>query len=288
MATSPYGSMGGSVGNPNNWQARRPAQATYQPVPTYTAPVPMSSIQPTQNMGYSQLAVAADKERQAMMARDAARQNQVMSGYQQQIADSRMMGQRGYDTLAADYGQMTADAAATRERNMGRIDQYGNSMRQDLDIKARQALAAAQQSAIQRGLGNTTIRDSLMRGQNFDNTRQQLALEDQLLQNRIATDSQLSGVYQGALQNRAQGLNQQWNQNIGVENQIQGNRLGYLGSIQENMDGFNNVANLYTQKFQMENQNQQNQLNREAQNPQLYGQYGSGVRLGMPRRRSGI
>ncbi len=296
MAKSPYGSMGGSIGNPGGFTGRTPAKAGYapaayptvQPVPTYTAPVPTSSIQPVRNMGYDQLAVAADKERQAMMARDAARQAQVMAGYQQQLENSRRLGEQGYGRLQADYAPLLADAAATRERNMGRIDQYGNSMRQDLDIKSRQALAAAQQSAIQRGLGNTTIRDSLMRGQAFDNTRQQLALEDQLLQNRIATDSNLSGVYQGALQNRAQGLNQQWNQNIGVENQIQGNRLGYLGSIQENMDGFNNVANLYTQKFQMENQNQQNQLNREAQNPQMYGQYGSGVRLGMPRRRSGI
>jgi len=239
-------------------------------------------------MGYNQLAVAADKERQAMAAREAARQNQVLSGYQQQIDNSRLMGTQGYDRLAGDYAQVTADAAATRARNMGRIDQYGQSMRADLDAKARQAMAAAQQSAIQRGLGNTTIRDSLMRGQAFDNTRQQMSLEDQLLQNRIATDSQLSGVYQGALQNRAQGLNQQWNQNMGNENQLMSQRLGYLGGIQENMDGFNTVANLYTQKLQMENQNQQAQLEREARNPQMYGQYGSGVRLGMPRRRSGI
>lgn len=296
MARSPYGSMGSSIGNPGGFTGRTPGPAGYAPaayptvapVPTYAAPVPTSAIQPVQNMGYNQLAVAADKERQAMAAREAARQSQVMAGYQQQLENSRRLGEQGYSRLQSDYAPLVADAAATRARNMGRIDQYGQSMRADLDAKARQAMAAAQQSAIQRGLGNTTIRDSLMRGQAFDNARQQMSLEDQLLQNRIATDSQLSGVYQGALQNRAQGLNQQWNQNIGVENQIQGNRLGYLGSIQENMDGFNTVANLYTQKLQMENQNQQAQLEREARNPQMYGQYGSGVRLGMPRRRSGI
>lgn len=286
MVTNYYGSMGGSVGNPNNWQARRPGSAGYTQLPatpTYTSAVPTSAIQPTQNMGYNQLAVAADKERQAMAAREAARQNQVLSGYQQQIDNSRLMGTQGYDRLAGDYAQVTADAAATRARNMGRIDQYGQSMRADLDAKARQAMAAAQQSAIQRGLGNTTIRDSLMRGQAFDNARQQMSLEDQLLQNRIATDSQLSGVYQSALGNRAQALGAQWNQNMANENQIYGNRLGYLGSIQENMDGFNTVANLYTQKLQMENQNQQNQLNRELQNPALYRPQ-QNVRLGMPRR----
>lgn len=156
---------------------------------------------------------------------------------------------------------------------MGRIDQYGNSMRKDLDIKAQQNMAAANQSAIQRGLGNTTILNSLQRGAAFDNTRQQLSLEDQLLQNRIATDSSLSNAYQSVLQNRAQGLNSQANQNIGNDNQLAQNRLGYIGGIQENMDGFNTVANLYSQGLQMQNQNEQARLEREARNPQLQGRW---------------
>lgn len=168
-------------------------------------------------------------------------------------------GDQGYSTLQGNYDAVAADAAATRDRNLARVDQYGNSMRQDLNVQNKQNLAKASQSAIMRGLGNTTIQDSLVRGQNFDNTRQSFALEDQLLQNRISTDSSLSGAYQGALQNRAQGLASQWNQN----------------------------TNLYTQQLQMENANQQAPYARyasspQAQNPSIYGPY-QGARLGMPR-----
>lgn len=156
------------------------------------------------------------------------------------MANPLQMGQQGYERLNADYAPITADALATRERNMGRIDQYGNSLRSDLDIKNQQALAAARQSAISRGLGNTTIQDSLVRGQNFDYGRQKMALEDQLLQNRISTDSALSKTYQDTLQSRAQGLASQWNQNTGI----------------------------YQQGIEMQNANEQAALNR-AQNQYL-------------------
>lgn len=225
--------------------------------------------------GYSALAASAEAERQRLMQREDARQSAVTSGYDQQIAKSNAAGQQGYATLQQNYDQLAADALATRERNMARVDQYGNSMRQDLDIKNRQAMAAASQSAIQRGLGNTTIYDSLRRGQNFDNTRQTLALEDQLLQNRISTDSNLSGAYQSALQNRASGLASQWNQNIANDNQLVGQRLGYIGNIREDMSGFNTVANLYSQGMQMANSNQQAALDRSYRSAPAYSTGGS-------------
>lgn len=252
--------------------------ALYQPLPGYNATAGNNAITPIPQgfgytMNYDALAQGANKERLAMAQRDAMRQNAVIGGYDQQMLNSRAAGNQAYQTLAGNYDQIAADAQATRERNMGRIDQYGQSMRQDLNIKSQQAMAAANQSAIQRGLGNTTILNSLQRGAAFDNTRQQLSLEDQLLQNRIATDSSLSNAYQGVLQNRAQGLNSQANQNIGTDNQLAQNRLGYIGGIQENMDGFNTVANLYSQGLQMQNQNEQARLEREARNPVQQGRF---------------
>lgn len=150
---------------------------------------------------------------------------------------SYQIGQQGYDRLSEDYAKISADAQATRDRNMARVDQYGASMRSDLDIKNQQSLASARQSSIMRGLGNTTIQDSMVRGQNFDNNRQTMALEDQLLQNRISTDTSLSKNYQDVLQNRASGLSNLWSQN----------------------------ANLYQQGLQMANSNQQSQYDREFQ-----------------------
>lgn len=144
------------------------------------------------------------------------------------------LADQGYAALQDNYDAISADALDTRERNMGRIEKYGDSMRQDLDVANKYNLAKSAQAAIMRGLGNTTIQDSMIRGQNFDNTRQKLALEDQLLQNRISSDTSLSNMYQGVLQNRAQGLASQWNTNM----------------------------NLYTQQLQMQNANEQAALQR--------------------------
>jgi hypothetical protein len=195
----------------------------------------------------NQIGAAAEAERQASLARNAERANVIQGGYDQQLANSRIMANQGYQNINDNYAGLTADAAATRDRNMARIDQYGNSARSDLAIKNQQMLAAASQSAIKRGLGNTTIQDSLVRGQNFDNTRQSLALEDQLLQNRISTDASLSGAYQNTLQNRAQSLASQWNKNMDTENGITGQRLQFLADIQDQGPSFNDVSNYYLQ-----------------------------------------
>lgn len=286
MVSSMFSNVGSSVANPGNWQSGLPGymplnQASYLPIAqtsAIVAPQAQSLGDARKNgygssgssgMNYTALAQAADVERQQQAQRAAERQAATLGGYDQQMIKSQSLGNQGYQTLAGNYDAVAADAAATRERNMARVDQYGNSMRQDLDIKAKQAMAAAGQSAIKRGLGNTTIYDSLQRGQQFDNTRQQLSLEDQLLQNKISTDSSLSNAYQGVLQNRAQSLASQWNQNISNDNQLAGQKLGYLGSIQENMDGFNSVANLYSQQLQMDNSNQQAALSRAANAPQV-------------------
>lgn len=276
-------------------------------LPTYNAVAPasaLSAIQPfsiKHNDGYyasggvnaMTLGAAADSQRQAAAQRDADRNNAILSGYDQQISNSRMLADQGYQNFSDNYAGVTADAAATRDRNMTRINQYGDSMRSDLDIRNKQALAAASQSAIKRGLGNTTISDSLQRGQAFDNTRQKLSLEDQLLQNQISTDASLSQAYQNTLQNRATGLASQWNQNMANENGLTGNRLNYLAGIKQEAPTFSDISNIYQQDLQMQNSNQQAALNRAADNPTAltYDPYtgrpsngSSNMVLGMPTR----
>lgn len=237
------------------------------PLPGYNA-APQTVAPIGANPSYVTLANAAQAERQQLMNRSADRQNAVLAGYQQQIGNSRMLGDQAYQGLQANYDALAADASATRDRNMARVDQYGNSMRADLAAQNRAAMAAAQQSAIKRGLGNTTITDSLVRGQNYDNTRQLMSLEDQLLQNRISTDASLSGAYQSALGNRAGALNQQANQNIGTENQLTSQRLGYIGGIQDDAQGFDRVSNLYSSLWAAQDQAQQAELDRQSRTPQ--------------------
>lgn len=182
--------------------------------------------------------------------------NELTGGYNNQRDKSFQRGQQGYDQLSANYAELTADALETRARNMARVDQYGASMRDDLNRKNAQNLAIAGQSAIKRGLGNTTVYDSLQRGQNSDNTRQLLSLEDQLLQNRISTDANLSKTYQGTLQSRAQGLANQWSLNTQADDQ-----------------NFKDIANIYTQGFAQDNANQQAALNRQMQMDQTPVKY---------------
>ena len=108
-----------------------------QPAYGYRTPVQTTAIQqpvsrygsPTIGQSYNALATAADKERLAQAQRATGRQNAVIGGYEQQMANSQLMGQQAYNQLSTDYGLVTADAAATRDRNMARVDQYGNSMR---------------------------------------------------------------------------------------------------------------------------------------------------------------
>jgi hypothetical protein len=242
-----------------------------QPSTKQPSAVQPSAVQPSYggggggvNSSYALLAEGLATERAASLAAAKKRESDVTSGYNAQIAKSSQLGKEGYDKLDANYAQVLADAAATRDRNLERVDEYGNSMRSDLDIKNQQALAAASQSAIRRGLGNTTIQDSLVRGQNFDNTRQLLSLEDQLLQNRIATDSSLSGAYQNVMTNRAKDLAAQWNSNTQNDNQLASNKLSYVGGIQEDR-GYIDIANVLSQGIQMENANRQAAYDRQLQ-----------------------
>jgi len=247
---------------------KEPAMATYRQNGTKNG----FNMAPYVGGGYAELGAAAIADRDGVRARAEARQRDVTGGYDAQIARSRAAGEEGYARFSNDYKAITADAVAARERNMARVDQYGASMRDDLNRKNTQNLVTASQSAIQRGLGNTTIYDSLRRGANFDNTRQLMSLEDQLLQNRITTDSNLSKTYQDTLQSRAQGLASQWNQNMQNDNQLVGNKLGYIGSIQE-PDNYRDVSNIYMQGLQEQNANQQAVYDREMQKMNIPAKY---------------
>lgn len=132
----------------------------------------------------------------------------------EQARQERLFGQaenrnRG-NTILAGYDQNLANNRGISDQMMALNSGYGDSMRQQLSDDYTARLAASNQSAIRRGLGNTTIRDSLNRGVTsaYDLARMQLG--DQLTQRNI-----------GLLQ-----------EGIGRENQGAGQRLGFLTGIQ--------------------------------------------------------
>lgn len=140
---------------------------------------------------------------QAGQQENAQRGQAILSGYSQRIANNRNLA----------------------DQQMGYVDAYGASQRRALNEQKTQQLAASRQSALRRGLGNTTIQDSLDRGVNADYSRANMQLEDQLLQNRLN-------------QNQT---------NIGLENQLTGDRLGFLASIENPYPSLADISNLYLQ-----------------------------------------
>jgi hypothetical protein len=101
----------------NNYLTQLNPLATYNPgvQQSAIAPVPVSAF--ANGMTYNSLAQAADRERQMSMQRAAGRQQAVIGGYDQQIANNRMLGDQAYQSLAGNYDAIAADAAATRARN---------------------------------------------------------------------------------------------------------------------------------------------------------------------------
>jgi len=139
------------------------------------------------NVAYG-LAERARQEAAAKTQENLERGNAILAGYDQALANNRLMSDA---TLAANAG-------------------YGNSMRQQLSNDYQKRLAASNQSAMRRGLGNTTIRDSLNRGVTSAYDFSRMQLEDQLTQRNI----NLMGDA------------------INRENLAASARLGFLGSIQ--------------------------------------------------------
>lgn len=154
------------------------------------------------------LAEMARQEAASKSAENRTRGNAILAGYDQNIAQNRGMSD-----------QILAQNAS-----------YGDSMRQSLANDYKTNLAASNQSAIRRGLGNTTIRDSLNRGvrSQYDLARMQLG--DQLTQRNIGLTTDA----------------------MGRDNQLTNARLGFLGSIQNDYPTSADIANYYLQSGVLE------------------------------------
>lgn len=132
---------------------------------------------------------AAMQERQAALQRNQQRANAILGGFDQQIAQSRAFS-----------------------------DTFGDAQRAQLARDRDQQLAAADQSAVQRGLGNTTIRDALSRG-----------VYGNYNQSRTNMESDLAA------------------QNMQRDQALQTARLGFLSSINDPAMQFSDVANYAAQ-----------------------------------------
>ena len=182
--------------------------STYQPLPSYSPSsynytVPMTRAPTNVAQTATWLSDLYGQERQAGIQRNQERRDAVLAGYDQRVANNR---------LASD-------------RNVQDVSQFGDSYRQDLASQYQQNLAKTRQSAMKRGIGNTTVQDTLNRGVTSDYDQGRLRLEDSLLQNRLGVSAQ----------------------NNAYENALTGDRLQFLTNIEDQYPSVSDVSNLYLQ-----------------------------------------
>lgn len=129
--------------------------------------------------------------------------------------------QLGYDRLSSQV--------------VGAIQQVGGQDARDIQENYARQAARADQSAISRGLGNATVRDSLQRGIAYDQSRANLDLTERLARLRADYGSQLGLAGLGFGERAAQG-------ELGQQNLEAQTRAGYAASIGQNALGFRERA----------------------------------------------
>ncbi len=150
---------------------------------------------------------------------------------------------QGYKDREAAYSNNYANNIAGWENLYRTQGQYGDSERLRLNQDFGRQLGMSQASMVSRGLGNTTVLDSAARGINYDRANASLTLNDQLLQRQ-------NQIAQGEL-----GYMGQYQQGLAG---IQGDRLGWMGGVQQNTQAQN------FQGAMQENQyGQQQELNKQ-------------------------
>lgn len=123
--------------------------------------------------------------------------------FQQQQGQSNFFGnlfnqfQTAYDegkaANLARYKQIKTGYQDRYDRGMKMLDGFGEQMGTDINNRSLQATGKAQQSLMNRGLGNTTVVDSVNRGIEADRSAEQRRLGEQITGMRMGADAQLAG-----------------------------------------------------------------------------------------------
>jgi hypothetical protein len=180
---------------------------------------------PYSGAGVGNLGAAYQQSYQSALDQNKALYQDILGGYQQ-----TMQNQVGaQNQVQGGYGQLTSQV-------LGGIQGIGASQAQAIqDVYAQQS-GQAQQGLTSRGLGNTTVSDSVQRGLTLDKGKAQIALANQIAQTNAGYQSQLglAGLNYG---------NQAAMQNTGQANQ----QLGFMNTVQAqypNASAYNQLAQM--------------------------------------------
>lgn len=137
----------------------------------------------------SNAAVAAHWNQRKAAARPAARQfdyDEILNSYRDQQKKANQANEER-------YGQQLKLA----NRNIRQAKRYGKSQRQEIADQADRSQAQGTQDLISRGLGNTTITESVRRGVGADADRSNLLLDDLVGQRVSSARSAKSDIIGG-------------------------------------------------------------------------------------------
>lgn len=105
--------------------------------------------------------------------------------------------QRNYDAAnqanELRYGDIVGGLTGIYDRNMARINSLGSQERADINRRADQNKQAALSNLTSRGLGGTTVRDSVANKAEEDRNRALRQMQDQETRQRIGADSAMAG-----------------------------------------------------------------------------------------------
>lgn len=197
------------------------------------------------NYGQGTAGGGAPTTPQDYYAKNQEQYQNIMNGFKTQQDEA----QANAGATAAGYNKLTQDV-------MGQLQGTQRSAQQDLANQYAGNVAGIQQNALGRGLGNSTVVDSLNRG--ADQTYNQ---------GNLAIQSQYGQLLAGALgQYGSQALGYGAHANEGIQ-QLRSNQLGYMGQYQQGLQGQFNNAQQFGYQTALGNQNAQNQM---ALNQQQY------------------
>jgi hypothetical protein len=151
--------------------------------------------------------------------------------------------------MQGEQQQINSGYGALRQDVRDQLAGYGRSAENDLNAQYAQAQGAAGQSLVSRGLGNSTIADSVQRGLGYDRARAGIDLGDRLTAQRVGFDASLGQAGLG-FQERASGAN------AGLAQQ----QLGWMNSVSApypNAGLFSQLAGQYGAMGQADKDRQQ-------------------------------
>lgn len=118
------------------------------------------------------------------------------------------------------------------DQAMGDVESLGRTERMNIGEQYARSLGRATQSAASRGLGNTTVQDSLRRGVEFDKARAGIELEDQMTRQRLGVRDRFGLSMEDFRERRAEAHRDQQNL-IGRTRADFAQRINEFGAGQE-------------------------------------------------------